>query len=51
MIDDTPMFSKCHCGGAKHLVALSGAHTIGQEPIYDKIVLTPTTFIHTPPTF
>ena len=29
MIDNTPMFSKCHCGGAMHLVALSGAHTIG----------------------
>lgn len=29
MIDETPFFSKCHCGGVKHLVALSGAHTIG----------------------
>ena len=36
MITQTPIFSECHCGGLKHLVALSGAHTIGHA--HDRLV-------------
>ena len=29
MVNTIPFFKQCHCGGTSHLVALSGAHTLG----------------------
>jgi len=29
MVNTIPFFKKCHCAGPSHLVALTGAHTLG----------------------
>ncbi len=29
MVNTIPFFKQCHCGGTSHLVALTGAHTLG----------------------
>ena len=29
MVNTVPFFKKCHCAGPSHLVALTGAHTLG----------------------